>query len=110
MCVTILAFSSVAECGKSFVVWNIFLIFATTKVEINMNAVSMDNLWRYLQGLSLTASNRKWLAEKLIELPTGGVMTDAEIKDGLSDAFKQLDEVKKGCRQTRDAEELLYEL
>ena len=32
-----------------------------------MNAVSMNNLWTYLQGLSLTASNRKWLAEKLIE-------------------------------------------
>ncbi len=31
-----------------------------------MNAVSMNNLWSYLQGLSLTASNRKWLAEKLI--------------------------------------------
>ena len=32
-----------------------------------MNAASMNNLWSYLQGLSLTASNRKWLAEKLIE-------------------------------------------
>ena len=32
-----------------------------------MNAVSMNNLWMYLQGLSLTASNRKWLAEELIE-------------------------------------------
>ena len=31
-----------------------------------MNAVSMNNLWLYLQGLSLTADNRKWLAEKLI--------------------------------------------
>jgi hypothetical protein len=26
-----------------------------------MNAVSMNNLWSYLQGLSLTASNRKWM-------------------------------------------------
>ena len=31
-----------------------------------MNAVSLNNLWNYLQSLSLTASNRKWLAEKLI--------------------------------------------
>ena len=31
-----------------------------------MNAVSLNNLWSYLEGLSLTASNRKWLAEKLI--------------------------------------------
>ena len=33
-----------------------------------MNAVSMNNLWAYLQGLSLTASNRKWQAERLIEV------------------------------------------
>ena len=33
-----------------------------------MNTVSMNNLWTYIQGLSLTASNRKWLAEKLIEV------------------------------------------
>ena len=33
-----------------------------------MNAVSMNNLWAYIQGLSLTASNRKWLAERLIEV------------------------------------------
>jgi len=32
-----------------------------------MNAVSLNNLWKYLQGLSLTASNRKWLMEKLAE-------------------------------------------
>ena len=32
-----------------------------------MNAVSMNNLWTYLQGLSLTASSRKWLAARLVE-------------------------------------------
>ena len=35
-----------------------------------MNAVSMNNLWIYLQGLSLTASNRRWLAERLTEPTT----------------------------------------
>lgn len=29
-----------------------------------MNAISMGNLWTYLQGLSLTADNWQWLAEK----------------------------------------------
>ena len=33
----------------------------------DMNAVSMNNLWNYLQGLSLTASNQRWLAERLLE-------------------------------------------
>ena len=36
-----------------------------------MNATSMNNLWSYLQGLSLTADNRKWLANKLIEHDKG---------------------------------------
>ncbi len=27
----------------------------------------MNNLWNYLQGLSLTASNQRWLAERLLE-------------------------------------------
>lgn len=32
-----------------------------------MNALSMNNLWNYIQGLSLTANNQRWLAEKLLE-------------------------------------------
>ena len=32
-----------------------------------MNAVSMNNLWSYLQGLSLSANNQRWLANHLIE-------------------------------------------
>jgi len=32
-----------------------------------MNAISLNNLWSYLQGLSLTASNQRWLANHLME-------------------------------------------
>lgn len=32
-----------------------------------MNAVSLNNLWSYLQGLSLTANNQRWLACHLME-------------------------------------------
>lgn len=32
-----------------------------------MNSISLNNLWSYLQGLSLTASNQRWLANHLIE-------------------------------------------
>lgn len=35
-----------------------------------MNAISLNNLWTYLQGLSLSASNQRWLAERLIEAST----------------------------------------
>ena len=75
-----------------------------------MNAVSLNNLWKYLQGLSLTASNRKWLMEKLAEPVDKPQMTDKEIKEELSEAFRQLEEVKEGKRQTRNVEGLLHEL
>ena len=32
-----------------------------------MNAISLNNLWSYLQSLSLTTSNKKWLADHLYE-------------------------------------------
>ena len=32
-----------------------------------MNAISLNNLWTYLQGLTLTTSNKKWLADHLYE-------------------------------------------
>lgn len=35
-----------------------------------MNAISLNNLWIYLQGLSLSSSNQRWLAERLIEAST----------------------------------------
>lgn len=35
-----------------------------------MGTVSINNLWSFIQGLSLTASDRKWLAVKLLE-PSG---------------------------------------
>jgi hypothetical protein len=43
-----------------------------------MNTISLNNLWSYLQGLSLTASNQRWLAEKLIEKSSTKIMTSAE--------------------------------
>ena len=87
------------------------LIFADrNKNDTYMNAVSMNNLWTYLQGLSLTASNRKWLAERLVEPENKEVMSDQEIKEGLTEAFSKLDGLKQGNVKTRSAEELLYEL
>lgn len=32
-----------------------------------MNITSLNNLWTYLQGLTLTTSNKKWLADHLYE-------------------------------------------
>ncbi len=43
-----------------------------------MNAVSLNNLWSYLQGLSLTASNQRWLSERLIEASTSNRVSSEE--------------------------------
>ena len=56
-----------------------------------MNAVSMNNLWAYIQGLSLTASNRKWLAERLIEVDR----TTPPVLQTLEEALSDLDESEK---------------
>lgn len=32
-----------------------------------MNTISLNNLWSYLQGLTLTASNKRWPADHLYE-------------------------------------------
>ena len=79
-----------------------------------MNAISMNNLWNYLQGLSLSASNRRWLAERLMEnaekVENDCVMTDEEIREGVAMSFSQLKEVREGKRTTRKVEDLLNEL
>ncbi len=32
-----------------------------------MNAISMNNLWNYLQGLSLSSKDQRWLAHNLMK-------------------------------------------
>ena len=59
-----------------------------------MNAVSMNNLWSYLQGLSLTASNRKWLAEKLVE-PVNEQASTPPVLQTWAEAMSDLDESER---------------
>ena len=61
-----------------------------------MNAVSLNNLWTYLQGLPLTASNQQWLGERLFEASKAdeeskiAKQQEAMVKDTLTRAFDQL--------------------
>ena len=46
-----------------------------------MNITSLNNLWSYLQGLSLSASNQRWLGQRLIEASESHEkQTEEEIK------------------------------
>ena len=44
-----------------------------------MNTVSLNNLWSYLQGLSLSASNQRWLGERLIEASNAAKNKSAQV-------------------------------
>ena len=44
-----------------------------------MNTVSLNNLWNYLQGLSLSASNQRWLGERLIEASNASKSKSAQV-------------------------------
>ena len=44
------------------------------------NAISLNNLWNYLQGLSLSASNQRWLGERLIEASAARTEEDNKLK------------------------------
>ena len=76
-----------------------------------MNAVAMNNLLNYLQGLSLTASNRKWLADKQIEpLEDTASESEVEILDGIKNSLSQLKDYKEGKIEFGTWEELMNEI
>ena len=56
-----------------------------------MNAVALNNLWAYLQGLSLTADNRKWLAARLVKPAT----KPHPVLQTWTEAMNDLDESEK---------------
>ncbi len=43
-----------------------------------MNSVSLNNLWIYLKGLSLTASNQRWLGKRLLEASESNELDSVE--------------------------------
>lgn len=63
-----------------------------------MNTIALDNLWSYLQGLSLSKKDRKWLADKLIE-PVDDAKTaqqKAYVKESLTRALDEVERAKRG--------------
>ncbi len=75
---------------------------------INNNA--MGNLWNYLQGLALSASDRRWLADRLIESTERDLVMEqarAAIEEmrlqseANGNSGMTLDEINNEIRQTR---------
>ena len=62
-----------------------------------MTSVAMNNLWSYIQGLSLTARNQKWLADRLLQSSRmakarkdNTLMTEEEFFAGIDEAREQI--------------------
>lgn len=85
--------------------------------------VSLEGLWTFIQSMSLTSSNKRWLAEKLqqsaeAEEPACGIAAEeyvpyaskAEIMAGMEEAFKVAKLAREGKVTGRPVEELLNEL
>ena len=72
-----------------------------------MTTVALNNLWSYIQGMSLKKKDREWLAGKLLE-PVDDAKTaqqKAFVKESLTRALKEVEEAKK-AQKRKDIEDL----
>lgn len=78
-------------------------------------AASVESLWQYIQSLSLSERNRKWLATKLLENnytkeDESEFISKDEILAGIDNGLKELAERKRTGRKAKTLEELIHEL
>lgn len=65
---------------------------------------AMSNLWNYLQGLSLSTSDRRWLADRLIE------STKEEDKEIFVQARNAIEEMRLQSEANGNSEMTLEEI
>ena len=78
-----------------------------------MTTTAMNNLWSYIQGLSLSQRNRKWLAERLINPTADDPKTarqKAYVSDTLTRALNEAYAAQRGEIKLQTEEEFLEEL
>jgi len=78
--------------------------------------VSLDGIWGFLQSLSLSNSNKRWLAERLIEsrqMDTLEMKREKEIsyvRDSMTRALDELHEAQLAGTTMPDIDNLIAEL
>ncbi len=77
-------------------------------------SANVENLWDYIQSMSLSERNRKWLAEKLLNDVPKNKETDCISKDevlaGIDAGLKEVRLTRDGKLSAKTAREFLYEL
>ena len=76
-----------------------------------MSTAQMEGLWQYLQTLSLSRSNRQWLAEHLI-MPTEATETPNQkyVRESLTRAIKEVREAEKVGHKLQNLDDFISEL
>ena len=78
-----------------------------------MTTYALNNLWTYIEGLSLKKKDREWLASKLIEPKADDAKTarqKAYVKETLTRALKEVEAAKREGRELQTVDEFLKEL
>ena len=78
-----------------------------------MTSYALNNLWSYIEGLSLKQKDREWLAGKLLEPKTDDVKTthqQAYVKETLTRALQEVKAAKREGHKLKTFDELLEEL
>lgn len=77
-----------------------------------MTAMALNNLWSYIQGMSLKKKDREWLAGKLLE-PVDDAKTEQQkafVKESLYRALDEVERAKREGRKLKTLDEFLDEL
>lgn len=87
-------------------------IFATrnNKKVKAMTALALNNLWTYIESLSLKRKDREWLAGKLLEQTEEDAKTaqqKAYVKESLTRALDEVKRAKRGEIKLMTEEEFL---
>ena len=65
---------------------------------------AMNNLWNYIQGLPLSSSDRRWLADRLIE------STKEDENSIIAEARKAIEEMRRQSEENGNSEMTLDEI
>ena len=75
-----------------------------------MTTFALNNLWTYIEELSLKQKDREWLAGKLLEPSAENLKTRQQqeyVKETLTRALKEVKEAKRGKLKMMTEEEFL---
>ena len=77
-----------------------------------MSSAALNNLWMYIEGLSLKQKDRDWLAGKLLNPTKEDEETarqKAYVKDTLSRAIREVDAAHREGRKLKNVDDFLAE-